>query len=229
MTVMVWIDLNLFASLKKIVRIACLTFSTILLTFSHVQAHKVNVFAWVEGETVHVESKFSGGRKPVAATVEVYDSEDRLLLKSETDDKGKLVFKAPQKTAMRIVLIAGMGHRGEWKLSPTDFDNSDLPSIATTSESLKQGSLPAKMSANSRMEEPTHAQGPSDVATECVTSDEIRSMVEDTLDAKLKPVMKTLVDMNQRGPTMTDVFGGIGYILGLIGVAAYIRSKRRNS
>ena len=229
MTVMVWIDLNLFAHLKKIVRIACLTLSTILLTFSHVQAHKVNVFAWVEGETVHVESKFSGGRKPVAATVEVYDSEDRLLLKSETDDKGKLVFKAPQKTAMRIVLIAGMGHRGEWKLSPTDFDNSELPSIATTSLPLKQGSLPAKMPANSRMEKPTHAQGPSDVATECVTSDEIRSMVEDTLDAKLKPVMKTLVDMNQKGPTMTDVFGGIGYILGLIGVAAYIRSKRRNS
>ena len=228
MTVMDWIDLNLGASPKKTKRIACFVFLTMLMAFSHVQAHKVNVFAWVEGDTVHVESKFSGGRKPVAATVEVYDSKDHLLLKGETDDKGKLAFKAPQKTAMRIVLIAGMGHRGEWKLSLSDFDNSDLPSIATASQPPKQGSPPAKMPTNSRMEQPTHIQDPPGVTTECVTADEIRSMVEETVDAKLKPVMKTLVDMNQKGPTMTDVLGGIGYILGLIGVAAYIRSKRRN-
>ena len=213
----------------KIMRIACFAFLTILLAFSHVQAHKVNVFAWVEGDTVHVESKFSGGRKPVAATVEVYDSKDRLLLKSETDEKGKLAFKAPQKTAMRIVLIAGMGHRGEWNLSPSDFDSTNSSSIATESQPIKESSHPADMSANSRLENPTHIQHPPDVATECVTADEIRSMVEDTVDAKLKPVMKTLVDMSQKGPTMTDVFGGIGYILGLIGVAAYIRSKHRKS
>ena len=26
-------------------------------------AHRVNVFAWVDGDTIHVESKFSGGKK----------------------------------------------------------------------------------------------------------------------------------------------------------------------
>ena len=41
----------------------------LLLSFSLALAHNVTVFAWVEGDTVHVESKFSGGRRPVAALV----------------------------------------------------------------------------------------------------------------------------------------------------------------
>jgi nickel transport protein len=41
--------------------------------------------------------------------------------------------------------------------------------------------------------------------------------------------MKSLADMRQRGPSLTDILGGIGYIIGLVGVAAYVSSKRRNS
>ena len=36
-------------------------------------AHKVTIFAWVEGDTVHTESKFSGGRVAKQAPIEVYD------------------------------------------------------------------------------------------------------------------------------------------------------------
>ena len=37
----------------------------LLLLAAQPLAHNVTVFAWVEGDTVHVESKFSGGRRPV--------------------------------------------------------------------------------------------------------------------------------------------------------------------
>jgi len=55
-------------------------------------AHKVNVFAWIEGDTVHTESKFSGGRRAKGATVEVYDAADLLLLSGKTDDRGCFSF-----------------------------------------------------------------------------------------------------------------------------------------
>jgi nickel transport protein len=67
------------------------------------------------------------------------------------------------------------------------------------------------------------------LTTESVSADEIRSMVEEAIDKKLKPVMKSLADMRQSGPSLTDILGGIGYIFGLIGVAAYISSKHRKS
>jgi len=43
-------------------------------------AHKVTIFAWVEGDTVYTQSKFSGGRKAKGATVVVYDKEGNQLL-----------------------------------------------------------------------------------------------------------------------------------------------------
>ena len=87
-------------------------------------AHNVTVFAWVEGDTVHVESKFSGGRRPVAAPVEVYDTRGNLLLKGVTDEKGEFSFKVPKKTEMKVVLLAGMGHKGEWTIPLSDLENT---------------------------------------------------------------------------------------------------------
>ena len=49
-----------------------------LLSVSMARAHGVSVFAWVEGDTVYVESKFSGGRRAKNATVLVYDKEGNL-------------------------------------------------------------------------------------------------------------------------------------------------------
>ena len=79
-------------------------------------AHKVTVFAWVEGDTVHTESKFSGGRRARQATIEVYDDQDKRLLTGQTDDNGQFSFKIPEDSALRIVLHAGMGHQtsGAW-------------------------------------------------------------------------------------------------------------------
>jgi nickel transport protein len=75
--------------------------------------------------------------------------------------------------------------------------------------------------------EPSQSGPP--LTTEFVSADEIRSMVEEAIDKKLKPVMKLLADMRQSEPSLTDILGGIGYIFGLIGVAAYISSKHRKS
>jgi nickel transport protein len=41
--------------------------------------------------------------------------------------------------------------------------------------------------------------------------------------------MKLLVETRRSGPSVTDILGGIGYIFGLIGVAAYFNAKRRKS
>ena len=73
------------------------------------------------------------------------------------------------------------------------------------------------------------AVGSNPVPAGYVTADEIRNAVEGALDTKLKPVMKLLVETRQSGPSVTDILGGIGYIFGLIGVAAYFSAKRRKS
>jgi nickel transport protein len=198
----------------------------LLLPFSQALAHNVTVFAWVEGDTVHVESKFSGGRRPVAAPVEVYDTQGNLLLKGVTDDKGEFIFKVPKKTAMKVVLLAGMGHKGEWSIP---FSDLEAVSADAATQAAETNSSSSKPTDPNQVKNATPTVGGTPVPVGYVTAAEIRNAVEGALDAKLKPVMKLLVETRQSGPSITDILGGIGYIFGLIGVAAYFSAKRRKS
>jgi hypothetical protein len=84
-------------------------------------AHRVNLFAWVEGDTVYVESKFSGGKKVNAGRITVMDAEGVELLTGTTDAQGEFSFKIPEKTDLKIVLSAGEGHRAEWTVSAAEM------------------------------------------------------------------------------------------------------------
>jgi nickel transport protein len=38
-----------------------------------------------------------------------------------------------------------------------------------------------------------------------------------------------LSELQQEGPTVKDIFAGIGYILGLVGIAAYVHSRKKKA
>jgi hypothetical protein len=84
-------------------------------------AHRVNLFAWVEGDTVHVESKFSGGKKVKAGKIIVIDPRGTELLTGTADENGEFSFKVPEKTDLKIILIAGTGHRAEWTIAASEI------------------------------------------------------------------------------------------------------------
>ena len=84
-------------------------------------AHRVNLFAWIEGDTAHVESKFSGGKKVKAGKIIVSDPQGTELIAGTVDENGKFSFKVPQRTDLKIVLIAGTGHRAEWTIAASEI------------------------------------------------------------------------------------------------------------
>jgi nickel transport protein len=53
----------------------------------------------------------------------------------------------------------------------------------------------------------------------------IDKVIEKALDKKLAPIMRTLAEMQEQKIRLTDVLGGLGYIFGLVGVAAYFKSR----
>ena len=171
-------------------------------------AHRVTVFAWVEGETVHTESKFSGGKRVNGGEIIVYDLNGRPLLSGKTDDRGAFSFKIPQKTGMKIVLQAGMGHRGEWTISAGELRGRPEPDPA-----VSQKTRPPSPEARAE--------------TTPVGLDQIRLVLDQSLDRRLNPVLKMLAESRDKGPTLRDILGGIGYILGLMGLAAYVHFRRK--
>lgn len=95
---------------------------SLLLGLDHAEAHRVNLFAWVEGDTIYVESTFSGGRKVKAGKIIVTDPQGKELVKGTPDGQGKFSFKVPKRTDLKIVLIAGQGHRAEWIIPVSEIE-----------------------------------------------------------------------------------------------------------
>jgi len=96
--------------------------SLLLLVFlfpATVLAHKVNIFAYVEGNTVYSESYFPDGRPVDSGTVRVYDSAAQLLLESKTDKDGLLQFEIPKVDDLELEIDAGMGHKNRFILKKT--------------------------------------------------------------------------------------------------------------
>jgi nickel transport protein len=85
-------------------------------------AHKVNLFAYVEGGTVFTESYFPDGRAVEGGKVKVYDSQNNLLLEGVTDKEGLFNFKIPKIDDLTIVLDATMGHKASFKLKKDEVE-----------------------------------------------------------------------------------------------------------
>ncbi len=198
--------------------------TTMIILFSlagPVAAHKVMVFAWVNGNTVHTESKFSGGRKVKAGKIEVFDPKGQLLLGGKTNDQGEFSFPIPQSTALKIVLTAGMGHRGEWTITKDEIINAS--SANATSPAIENAT--GKKMTSAAGTKNTVIQPPATETT--LSTDEIQQVVEKALDRKLEPIYRMLAEAREHKPTIADVVGGIGYIIGLVGLAAYLHARRQ--
>ena len=179
-----------------------------------VHAHKVTVFAWAEGDRIFTESKFSGGKMVKAGKVEVFDSGGNLLLEGLTDDKGAFDFKAPAITDLKIVLTAGMGHQNSWLISAAELGEGEIATVATH----ETPSEPAVVDIQREKIPPVAVPG--------VTAREIEAIVARQLEEKIRPLMRMVAASQEKGPTMSEIVGGIGYIIGLVGLGAYVRYRK---
>lgn len=211
--------------LMRLERIAFLAVVTMLFLVSgtrSVQAHRVNVFAWVEGDTIHVESKFPGGRKVQGGEIVVLDKEGNELLKGVTDEQGNFSFKVPQRTDLKIVLKAGMGHQAEWTIPADEIQEA----MGESEDQITEKSAETTGEVAPEVVQETEVKSPAQGAA-TITAKEIQQIVEASLDRKLDSIKRMLAESRETGATVRDVVGGIGYIFGLLGVAAYFSSRRK--
>lgn len=164
-------------------------------------AHKVTVFAWVEGDTVHTQSKFSGGKKVNGGKIEIYDQRYQKILEGVSDGDGKFSFARPgDATALKIVLTAGMGHTNHWIIPPEELGRK----------------------AGNRQPPPPEPQA-SGQDQYHFDPHVIEEIVERAVERKLAPIKARLAE---EAWGLRDIVAGIGYIIGLMGLASYIRYRK---
>ena len=57
---------------------------------------------------------------------------------------------------------------------------------------------------------------------------EVRDLIDESLGRQLEPIFNILADSVHRGPAVSEVIGGVGYVFGLVGVALYFSTRSRN-
>ncbi|MFZ5564635.1 MAG: hypothetical protein ACOZBW_11335 [Thermodesulfobacteriota bacterium] len=193
-------------------------------------AHRVMIFAWIDGDTVHTQSKFPGDRPVSGGEIAVCDTGGRVLFQGTTDPEGNFSFGLDRTAgtgALEIKLVAGMGHQASWTLTAEEIAAAGGGRIRTTTHQPAATSAPSPTPSRHKSPESSAvAGGPVMPPGTCLNETDVQRIVDAALERKLSPVMGMLVTIQEKMAVgLDDVMAGIGYIFGLAGVAAYAYSK----
>lgn len=192
--------------MRRLIILTCIAMAFTLCMAAVSHAHKVNLFAYVDGNSVVTDSGYSRSKRVHDGTIEVYDATTgSMLLSGTTDNNGKFDFEIPadaraNKANLLLRLKAGTGHQAEWVVKYEEYGAAKGPFAADKVE---------------------HGHTAVSAPQGKVDSSEVEAIVR----RELAPVKQMLADMSQSGPGVTEIVGGIGYILGLFGIVAYMKSR----
>ncbi|HZF61332.1 MAG TPA: cobalamin biosynthesis protein CbiL [Desulfovibrio sp.] len=199
------------------------------------QAHRVNIFAWTEGDQVVAECGFNGGNKVKQGQVVVYDAATGAKLQEgRTDDQGVYRFPVPAEGkahGLRIVVKAGEGHQNEWMMDAAELAAIQTPTTPARAAETKDSAQAAEKTSPATQAVSTATPGAKGAAAPTpsavgVSSGELQTIVNAALDAKLGPIRRELAEMRVSRPGFSEIFGGIGWLVGLAGIALYFKGRR---
>jgi nickel transport protein len=219
-------------------------------------AHRVNIFAFVDGSAIQVECAFSRSNKVRQGKLSISDAATgEPLVQGLTNDQGEYRFRPPEDFlgsghGLTISLNAGEGHQAVWSISPEELQA--LAPAETTGQTAGETASPVAVA--SPLQPSDNATPPADKPTTASTAAttgntgthqgkaastsaptvaatglnpaELEALLGKVLDAKLAPIKHALAAQDNDGPSLRDIVGGLGWILGLLGVAAYMQARK---
>ena len=195
-----------------------LLLAMLVLAATPAHAHRINLFALVEGTTITGSAYFSGGGNPVDTPVLVFGPDGSLLGEAVTDAEGRFTFEATVRVDHTLVIDTGDGHRAEFTVPAAELPAS-LPdpeaagSDAAGPEAARSGAAHA-------------AEPPGTMPAAAVDGQALQDLVDAAVARQVAPLRQELAQY-QASLRYSDILGGIGYIFGIAGVAFYLLARRR--
>jgi len=101
-----------------------LTAATLALCFfaSTCQAHKITVYAWMEGDTISGQAAYNDGSYAKSCRVEVLENNGNIVSKTVTDMEGNFSCRLPHilQFPVKVIINDGMGHRDQYTIGKDD-------------------------------------------------------------------------------------------------------------
>lgn len=193
-------------------------------------AHGLHVFAWLENGQIMVEGSFGKDRPAINADVTVNDTTDnRQILTGKTNANGRFTFAMPGEVRLghplAITVNAGQGHQGQWQLNPQELYAAASLAAGFETADLAAGRPAAAPMVQTVQRQPAQTAGlPAMPAA--ASMEDFRSIVQQELENQLAPVRQELAAQAVRGPGLVEIIGGLGWIIGLVGIGLYFKSRK---
>ncbi len=180
-----------------------------MIAHSHAAlAHKMKVFAAAEGAVVSGYVYFSPGGRAQDAAVMATLPDGTVVFQGRTDPEGGFRFAPGQRADLRITADGADGHEARFIVKA-----AELPDALAAAPPPGTGAAVTPVGAH-----PVTAQPPAELA----------ALIEQSVARQVRPLREQL-DAFQDAAQWHDVLGGIGYIVGLGGLAygLAMRARRR--
>ena len=184
-----------------------------------VHAHALDLFVSTDGSLIEGMAYFSDGGRPRGALAELFVDGERVAA-SETDTDGRFTFELPAASAdVRVSVDVGDGHRASWRLRPDQLPRGPLPEPVASADAT----APQQQNAA-----PSHPGADADPAR-TTSNTELAAAIAEAVDERIAQQLAGLREelaIDARRRRVSDVLGGIGYILGLMGLATYLLRRK---
>jgi len=178
-------------------------------------AHHLGVFAYVNDRDIVVTASFGHNRPAVGGEVSVKSGTGKLLFQGKTDGRGMLRFPRPQLMpgeTVKITVSGGPGHQGSWTMTPADLGNdaaaTETPTGSVQTTKPNTPPLPPSLSK----EEQKY----------------LSQLVSKAVAREIEPLKAMMARQMESGPSLQNIIGGIGWLVGLGGLAAAWASRKKD-
>lgn len=174
-------------------------------------AHKLKLFATVEGTIIRGRVYFAGDSRAKGIRITVQGPAGEPLAEAVSDEDGRFAVDARERVDHHLVADSGDGHQARFVVAAADLPPglperpgrnvvADVPTIAPSSAQRDQPPAPAAA--------------------------EIEALVDRAVARHVRPLAERLVALEDT-LRWRDILGGLGYIAGVTGVACYVAARRR--
>ncbi|OGV48629.1 MAG: hypothetical protein A2X49_11035 [Lentisphaerae bacterium GWF2_52_8] len=162
-------------------------------------AHKIKIFASVSNGKIEGYVYSSGGERPAGLPVDIVFAADGSKVGSaKCDSKGEFFFVPPSRADYKMTVDSGDGHNAEFLIKADSFPES----------------IPQR-------------EGQGDRTMIPVMPEKKEQLQDSGLSRQIKALAEQLEEHDSK-VRFHDILGGIGYIVGLCGVAAFFMARREN-
>jgi nickel transport protein len=175
-------------------------------------AHKVIAAAFPAGDVIEGEVGFSNGDMAAGIPVEVFDEAGAKMGETRTDADGFFTYMPTRQVTHVFKADLGAGHVATFTL-----DAADVPAVADAA-APESGTAPEPAAS-------APAATPETTAPAALSAD-LTALIAEAVRDEVRPLRREISAYKEKHDLQT-VLGGIGYILGLFGLAFFLMARRQ--